>query len=188
MWRCRGFIALSCFQEDEKSSFPQHSTDMLVDWLNQRKVRSFYTSFNADSLKEGAYNLMQVRPSLICSNTFFFTSLHPSQRLNHLSRLQVLVNWSRTPSLWDTRWTGRNVNLRVYRTTSTPSGEFRCCFCSQISVYLSFSSLYIDIVSCFLCSDAFDSSYGLAILRMMDGLDVMDAFQSSGVYCVFYTV
>ncbi|KAL0189983.1 hypothetical protein M9458_017082, partial [Cirrhinus mrigala] len=52
-------LSISCFQEDDKSSFTQHSTDMLVDWLNQRKVRSFYTSFTAESLKEGAHHLMQ---------------------------------------------------------------------------------------------------------------------------------
>ncbi len=73
MWR--QLFALSCFQEDEKSSFPQHSTDMLVDWLNQRKVRSFYTSFTADSLKEGAHNLMQVRLSL-ASDLFLLLVLY----------------------------------------------------------------------------------------------------------------
>uniref|UniRef100_A0A8C1EXB4 Solute carrier family 12 member 10, tandem duplicate 3 n=1 Tax=Cyprinus carpio carpio TaxID=630221 RepID=A0A8C1EXB4_CYPCA len=96
---------------DEKSSFPQHSTDMLVDWLNQRKVRSFYTSFTADSLKEGAHDLMQVPPPLASDLLAFFLSSCSSHTI-----FALLVNG--------------------------------------------------------LSSDAFDSSYGIAILKMMDGLDV----------------
>ncbi|KAG1937890.1 solute carrier family [Pimephales promelas] len=109
--------------EDEKSSFPQHSTDMLVDWLNQRKVRSFYTSFNADSLKEGASNLMQASG---------LGKLKPNTLV-----IGYKLNWQecKPESLQD----------------------------------------YVNTIS-----DAFDSSYGIAILRMMDGLNVMDALESSG--------
>lgn len=53
-------IFLLCSQEDEKSTLVRQSSDMLVEWLNQRKVCAFYTSFTADSLKEGTQNLMQV--------------------------------------------------------------------------------------------------------------------------------
>ncbi|XP_077052954.1 solute carrier family 12 member 3-like, partial [Siphateles boraxobius] len=109
--------------EDKKSSFPQHSTDMLVDWLNQRKVRSFYTSFNADSLREGANNLMQASG---------LGKLKPNTLV-----MGFKMNWKecKPESLQD----------------------------------------YVNTIS-----DAFDSSYGIAILRMMDGLDVTDALESSG--------
>uniref|UniRef100_A0A673KMZ9 Solute carrier family 12 member 3-like n=1 Tax=Sinocyclocheilus rhinocerous TaxID=307959 RepID=A0A673KMZ9_9TELE len=109
--------------EDEKSSFPQHSSDMLVDWLNQRKVRSFYTSFTADSLKEGTHNLMQ---------TSGLGKLKPNTLV-----LGYKMNWQecKLESLQD----------------------------------------YVNTIS-----DAFDSSYGIAILRMMDGLDVTDNVHSAG--------
>uniref|UniRef100_A0A8C1PYF0 Solute carrier family 12 member 10, tandem duplicate 3 n=1 Tax=Cyprinus carpio TaxID=7962 RepID=A0A8C1PYF0_CYPCA len=110
---------------DEKSSFPQHSTDMLVDWLNQRKVRSFYTSFTADSLKEGAHDLMQASG---------LGKLKPNTLV-----LGYKMNWQecKPESLQD----------------------------------------YVNTIS-----NAFDSSYGIAILRMMDGLDVTDNLHSAGVY------
>ncbi|KAI4873678.1 hypothetical protein NFI96_033002 [Prochilodus magdalenae] len=44
---------------DDDKSVSERNTDQLVKWLNQRKVRSFYTPFKADSLREGARFLMQ---------------------------------------------------------------------------------------------------------------------------------
>uniref|UniRef100_A0A673KTA6 Solute carrier family 12 member 3 n=1 Tax=Sinocyclocheilus rhinocerous TaxID=307959 RepID=A0A673KTA6_9TELE len=116
---CKHFLL--GLSEDEKSSFPQHSSDMLVDWLNQRKVRSFYTSFTADSLKEGTHNLMQ---------TSGLGKLKPNTLV-----LGYKMNWQecKLESLQD----------------------------------------YVNTIS-----DAFDSSYGIAILRMMDGLDVTDNVHS----------
>uniref|UniRef100_A0A8C1PBG6 Solute carrier family 12 member 10, tandem duplicate 3 n=1 Tax=Cyprinus carpio TaxID=7962 RepID=A0A8C1PBG6_CYPCA len=117
-------ICGNIIMEDEKSSFPQHSTDMLVDWLNQRKVRSFYTSFTADSLKEGAHDLMQASG---------LGKLKPNTLV-----LGYKMNWQecKPESLQD----------------------------------------YVNTIS-----DAFDSSYGIAILRMMDGLDVTSDLHSAGV-------
>ncbi|XP_030635261.1 solute carrier family 12 member 3-like [Chanos chanos] len=43
---------------DEDKSL-RSSTDTLVKWLNQRKVRSFYTTFTANTLREGTRHLMQ---------------------------------------------------------------------------------------------------------------------------------
>ncbi|XP_016360677.1 solute carrier family 12 member 3-like [Sinocyclocheilus anshuiensis] len=116
-------ICGNIIMEDEKSSFPQHSTDMLVDWLNQRKVRSFYTSFTADSLKEGTHNLMQASG---------LGKLKPNTLV-----LGYKMNWQecKPESLQD----------------------------------------YVNTIS-----DAFDSSYGIAILRMMDGLDVTADLHSAG--------
>uniref|UniRef100_A0A669FC31 Solute carrier family 12 member 10, tandem duplicate 1 n=1 Tax=Oreochromis niloticus TaxID=8128 RepID=A0A669FC31_ORENI len=37
----------------------QDSTDQYVKWLNKRKVRSFYTQFTADTLRDGVRYLMQ---------------------------------------------------------------------------------------------------------------------------------
>uniref|UniRef100_A0A8C2AX99 Solute carrier family 12 member 10, tandem duplicate 3 n=1 Tax=Cyprinus carpio TaxID=7962 RepID=A0A8C2AX99_CYPCA len=115
-------ICGNIIMEDEKSSFPQHSTDMLVDWLNQRKVRSFYTSFTADSLKEGAHDLMQASG---------LGKLKPNTLV-----LGYKMNWQecKPESLQD----------------------------------------YVNTIS-----NAFDSSYGIAILRMMDGLDVTDNLHSA---------
>ncbi|KAG1937889.1 solute carrier family 12 member 3-like isoform X2 [Pimephales promelas] len=115
-------ICGNIIMEDEKSSFPQQSTDMLVDWLNKRKVRSFYTSFNADNLKEGASNLMQA---------------------SGLGKLKP------------------NTLVMGYKT------NWKECKPESLQDYVN------------TISDAFDSNYGLAILRMMDGLDVMDVSQSS---------
>ncbi|XP_062371930.1 solute carrier family 12 member 3-like [Sardina pilchardus] len=42
-----------------KSALTQHSADSLVKWLNRRKVRSFYTQLNGDSLREGTKTLLQ---------------------------------------------------------------------------------------------------------------------------------
>uniref|UniRef100_A0A8C1F5C9 Solute carrier family 12 member 3 n=1 Tax=Cyprinus carpio carpio TaxID=630221 RepID=A0A8C1F5C9_CYPCA len=116
-------ICGNIIMEDEKSSFPQHSTDMLVDWLNQRKVRSFYTSFTADSLKEGAHDLMQASG---------LGKLKPNTLV-----LGYKMNWQecKPESLQD----------------------------------------YVNTIS-----DAFDSSYGIAILKMMDGLDVTSDLHSAG--------
>uniref|UniRef100_A0A673H699 Solute carrier family 12 member 3-like n=1 Tax=Sinocyclocheilus rhinocerous TaxID=307959 RepID=A0A673H699_9TELE len=44
--------------DDEKSVSQRNSNDM-IKWLNQRKVRSFYTSFKASDLREGARHLLQ---------------------------------------------------------------------------------------------------------------------------------
>uniref|UniRef100_A0AAR2IVV1 Solute carrier family 12 member 10, tandem duplicate 1 n=1 Tax=Pygocentrus nattereri TaxID=42514 RepID=A0AAR2IVV1_PYGNA len=41
------------------SVISQRNTDKLVKWLNRRKVRSFYTPFKGDSLREGASHLLQ---------------------------------------------------------------------------------------------------------------------------------
>ncbi|TRY79057.1 hypothetical protein DNTS_033306 [Danionella cerebrum] len=109
--------------EDEKSNVPQHSSDLLVDWLNQRKIRSFYTSFNADSLREGTSSLLRASG---------LGKLKPNTLI-----LGYKMNWQecRPQSLQD----------------------------------------YVNTIS-----DAFDSSYGVALLRMMDGLDVTDDLKSSG--------
>lgn len=45
--------------EDDKFVSAQRNTDSLVKWLNRRKVRSFYTPFHGDSLREGARYLLQ---------------------------------------------------------------------------------------------------------------------------------
>lgn len=50
------------FQEPERQTRPQDTTDQLVKWMNKRKVRSFYTPLTADSLRAGAQYLMQVCP------------------------------------------------------------------------------------------------------------------------------
>ncbi|XP_073693536.1 solute carrier family 12 member 3-like [Garra rufa] len=106
--------------EDEKSGFPQDSSEMSVDWLNQRKVRSFYTSFNASSLKEGTHNLMQASG---------LGKLRPDTLI-----LGYKINWQEC----------KPESLQDYMNT---------------------------------ISDAFDSNYSIAILRMMDGLDVTDNTQ-----------
>uniref|UniRef100_A0A8C1VUL3 Solute carrier family 12 member 10, tandem duplicate 3 n=1 Tax=Cyprinus carpio TaxID=7962 RepID=A0A8C1VUL3_CYPCA len=97
--------------------------------LNNRKVRSFYTSFTADSLKEGAHHLMQASGlGKLKPNTLF---------------LGYKINWQecKPESLQD----------------------------------------YVNTIS-----DAFDSSYGIAILRMMDGLDVTGDLHSAGVCFIQY--
>ncbi|XP_032400159.1 solute carrier family 12 member 3 isoform X2 [Etheostoma spectabile] len=45
--------------DQDRQSQPQEATDKLVKWMNKRKVRSFYSSFPADSLRVGARNLLQ---------------------------------------------------------------------------------------------------------------------------------
>nr|XP_054603541.1 solute carrier family 12 member 3-like [Nothobranchius furzeri] len=45
--------------EPERRSRSQDGTDILVKWMNKRKVRSFYTPFTADSIREGAKHLLQ---------------------------------------------------------------------------------------------------------------------------------
>ncbi|XP_048091902.1 solute carrier family 12 member 3-like isoform X2 [Alosa alosa] len=44
---------------EDKTALTQRSTDNIVKWLNLRKVRSFYTVLNGDSLREGTKTLMQ---------------------------------------------------------------------------------------------------------------------------------
>ncbi|XP_065111080.2 solute carrier family 12 member 10, tandem duplicate 1 [Paramisgurnus dabryanus] len=44
---------------DEKSVMSQHNTTVMVKWLNQRKVRAFYTALKASSLREGTQHLLQ---------------------------------------------------------------------------------------------------------------------------------
>uniref|UniRef100_A0A672NEU5 Solute carrier family 12 member 10, tandem duplicate 3 n=1 Tax=Sinocyclocheilus grahami TaxID=75366 RepID=A0A672NEU5_SINGR len=102
-----------------------HSTDMLVDWLNQRKVRSFFTSFTADSLKEGAHHLMQ------------------ASGLGKLKPNTVVLGYKM---------------------------DWQECKPQSLQDYVN------------TISDAFDSSYGIAILRMMDGLDVMDDLHSAAPF------
>lgn len=46
--------------QDEKSVVSHRNTNDMIKWLNQRKVRSFYTSFKASSLRDGARHLLQV--------------------------------------------------------------------------------------------------------------------------------
>ncbi|XP_042367822.1 solute carrier family 12 member 10, tandem duplicate 1 [Plectropomus leopardus] len=45
--------------EQDRHTQPQDVTDWLLKWMNKRKVRSFYTPFNADSLRVGTRHLMQ---------------------------------------------------------------------------------------------------------------------------------
>ncbi|KAI7814336.1 solute carrier family 12 member 10, tandem duplicate 3 [Triplophysa rosa] len=116
-------ICGNIIMEDEKSTLPRHSTDMLVDWLNQRKLCAFYTSFTADSLKEGATNLMQ------------------ASGLGKLKPNTLVLGYK-------TKWQE----------------------CKPESLHDYVNTIYI----------AFDNSYGLAILRMMDGLDVIDDLKSAG--------
>nr|XP_040036852.1 solute carrier family 12 member 3-like isoform X1 [Gasterosteus aculeatus aculeatus] len=45
--------------EQDKHARPHDATDMLVKWMNKRKVRSFYSPFTADSIRVGARHLLQ---------------------------------------------------------------------------------------------------------------------------------
>ncbi|XP_053272632.1 solute carrier family 12 member 3 [Pleuronectes platessa] len=45
--------------EQDRETRPQKATERLVKWMNQRKVRSFYTPFSADCLRAGARHLLQ---------------------------------------------------------------------------------------------------------------------------------
>lgn len=57
--------------EDEKSIMSECNTNEMLKWLNQRKVRSFYTAFRSSSLREGARHLLQasglgkLRPNIL---------------------------------------------------------------------------------------------------------------------------
>eukprot|EP00067_Danio_rerio_P008656 NP_001154850.1 solute carrier family 12, member 10.1 [Danio rerio] len=57
--------------EDEKSIMSEGNTNEMLKWLNQRKVRSFYTAFRSSSLREGARHLLQasglgkLRPNIL---------------------------------------------------------------------------------------------------------------------------
>ncbi|KAB5518446.1 hypothetical protein PHYPO_G00166000 [Pangasianodon hypophthalmus] len=52
-------ICGNIIMDENKSVTSQASTDRLVKWLNNRKVRSFYTPFKGNSLREGTRHLMQ---------------------------------------------------------------------------------------------------------------------------------
>ncbi|XP_037336082.2 solute carrier family 12 member 3-like [Pungitius pungitius] len=45
--------------ERDKQTRAANDTDMLLKWMNQRKVNSFYSSFPADSVRVGAKHLLQ---------------------------------------------------------------------------------------------------------------------------------
>lgn len=51
--------------QEEKSVVSQRNTNDMIKWLNQRKVRSFYTSFKASSLRDGARHLLQVTNAMM---------------------------------------------------------------------------------------------------------------------------
>nr|ABU68839.1 solute carrier family 12 member 10.2 [Danio rerio] len=108
--------------EGEQSDFPEHSSDLVVEWLTKRKVRSFYTTFAAESLQDGAHNLM------LASG---LGKLKPNTLV-----LGYKTNWQecKPESLQD----------------------------------------YINTIN-----DAFDSNYGVALLRMMDKLDITDDMYSA---------
>ncbi|XP_065150411.1 solute carrier family 12 member 3-like [Paramisgurnus dabryanus] len=117
-------ICGNIIKEDEKSTLPQQSTEMLLDWLIKRKVRAFYTAFTADSLKEGAHHLMQASG---------LGKMKPNTLV-----LGYMTNWQE---------------------------------CNPESLQDYVNTIYT----------AFDNSYGIAILRMMDGLDVTDDLKSAAV-------
>ncbi|XP_033839536.1 solute carrier family 12 member 10, tandem duplicate 1 [Periophthalmus magnuspinnatus] len=107
-------------EQDRKTRGPK-TTDWLVKWLNQRKVRSFYTPFSSDSLREGARFLLQASG---------LGKLKPNTLV-----LGFKSNWRE----------------------STPE---------TIEDYTN------------MIYDTFDSNFCLCILRMMDGQDVLDQFDS----------
>ncbi|KAM4565169.1 solute carrier family 12 member 10, tandem duplicate 1 isoform 1-T1 [Fundulus diaphanus] len=45
--------------EQDRKMRPQDATDSLVKWMNNRKVRSFYTPLSADNFRAGAKQLLQ---------------------------------------------------------------------------------------------------------------------------------
>ncbi|XP_029944241.1 solute carrier family 12 member 3-like [Salarias fasciatus] len=45
--------------EQDRQTQPQEAANSSLKWLNERKVRSFYTPFSADSLRVGARHLLQ---------------------------------------------------------------------------------------------------------------------------------
>uniref|UniRef100_A0A7N9AN97 Solute carrier family 12 member 10, tandem duplicate 1 n=1 Tax=Mastacembelus armatus TaxID=205130 RepID=A0A7N9AN97_9TELE len=102
------------------STRPQDATDLLVKWMNKRKVRSFYTPLSADGLRAGARNLLQASG---------LGKLKPNTLV-----LGFKSNW---------------------RESSPESIED-----------------YINTIY-----DTFDSNYNLCILRMMDGLDIIEHFE-----------
>ncbi|XP_042071975.1 solute carrier family 12 member 3 isoform X2 [Haplochromis burtoni] len=51
-------ICGNIMEPDKQTQF-QDSTDQYVKWLNKRKVRSFYTQFTANTLRDGVRYLMQ---------------------------------------------------------------------------------------------------------------------------------
>ncbi|XP_026150939.1 solute carrier family 12 member 3-like isoform X2 [Mastacembelus armatus] len=106
--------------EEERQTRPQDATDLLVKWMNKRKVRSFYTPLSADGLRAGARNLLQASG---------LGKLKPNTLV-----LGFKSNW---------------------RESSPESIED-----------------YINTIY-----DTFDSNYNLCILRMMDGLDIIEHFE-----------
>uniref|UniRef100_A0AAX7VNK7 Solute carrier family 12 member 10, tandem duplicate 1 n=1 Tax=Astatotilapia calliptera TaxID=8154 RepID=A0AAX7VNK7_ASTCA len=52
-------ICGNIIMEPDKQTQFQDSTDQYVKWLNKRKVRSFYTQFTANTLRDGVRYLMQ---------------------------------------------------------------------------------------------------------------------------------
>ncbi|XP_072315095.1 solute carrier family 12 member 3-like [Eucyclogobius newberryi] len=107
-------------EQDKKNRAP-NTADWLVKWMNRRKVRSFYTPFNSDSLRAGASYLLQASG---------LGKLKPNTLV-----LGFKSNWRE----------------------SSPE---------TIDDYIN--TIY----------DTFDSNYCLCILRMMDGQDVLDQFDS----------
>uniref|UniRef100_A0A3P9JHR3 Solute carrier family 12 member 3 n=1 Tax=Oryzias latipes TaxID=8090 RepID=A0A3P9JHR3_ORYLA len=45
--------------EKDRKTRPDNTTDVMVKWLNKRKVRAFYTPFTGDNLRTGAHYLLQ---------------------------------------------------------------------------------------------------------------------------------
>uniref|UniRef100_A0A8C6SJ46 Solute carrier family 12 member 3 n=1 Tax=Neogobius melanostomus TaxID=47308 RepID=A0A8C6SJ46_9GOBI len=103
----------------DRKNRAENATDWLVKWLNQRKVRSFYTPFISDSLRVGVQYLLQASG---------LGKLKPNTLV-----MGFKANW---------------------RESSPESIED-----------------YINTIY-----DTFDSNYCLCILRMMEGLDVLDQF------------
>uniref|UniRef100_A0A7N8YBA1 Solute carrier family 12 member 10, tandem duplicate 1 n=1 Tax=Mastacembelus armatus TaxID=205130 RepID=A0A7N8YBA1_9TELE len=114
--------------EEERQTRPQDATDLLVKWMNKRKVRSFYTPLSADGLRAGARNLLQASG---------LGKLKPNTLV-----LGFKSNW---------------------RESSPESIED-----------------YINTIY-----DTFDSNYNLCILRMMDGLDIIEHFEFEGLKSTF---
>uniref|UniRef100_A0A7N8XEW3 Solute carrier family 12 member 10, tandem duplicate 1 n=1 Tax=Mastacembelus armatus TaxID=205130 RepID=A0A7N8XEW3_9TELE len=106
----------------------KENKNLLVKWMNKRKVRSFYTPLSADGLRAGARNLLQASG---------LGKLKPNTLV-----LGFKSNW---------------------RESSPESIED-----------------YINTIY-----DTFDSNYNLCILRMMDGLDIIEHFEFEGLKSTF---
>ncbi|KAL0970103.1 hypothetical protein UPYG_G00237170 [Umbra pygmaea] len=99
----------------------QLGADNLVKWLNRRKVRSFYTPFSGDCLREGAKHLLQA---------------------SGLGKLKP------------------NILVMGFK------NNWKECAPHSMEDYVN--TIY----------DAFDSNYGVCLLRMIDGLDLSEGIQS----------